>query len=579
LEFFGDSTLALSNAPPWEKGQRVAQLVAEERTLLVLDGLEPLQHAPGPLAGQLKDPALVALLRGLAQRNPGLCIVTTRERLADLDAFRETTAPEWTLQHLSPPAGVELLRALGVQGTESEFQQVVEGVAGHALTLNLLGRYLAKAHRGDIRRRDLVNFEKADAKIQGGHAFKAMAAYEKWFADAGEDGLRALAMLRLMGLFDRPVDQGCLTALCREPVIPGFTESLVGLDEEDRNIAISSLRDCGLVSYNERESSAFAAQRIEETFLDTHPLVREYFSGQLRAKNPQAWRDGHRRLYEHLKERTPYRPEGIDGLQPLYHAVAHGCRAGLYQEACDTVYLRRILRGAEHYSWQLGAFGSELGALACFFEKPWEQPIAELSEPTQTWLLNEVAIVLGAVNRVGEALEPMRRVLSRDVRLESWEEATISAGNLSELEVTLGELSAAVDDGERAVEFANRASTDFRPMTARAILADALHQAGRPEALACFRETEAMQKQLQPDYPLLYSGRGFRYCELLLSQAERGAWRRFQGLETGVPKSELGQACSRGQPARGTKLGMGPAIRQADRCCLSLSDPGTSGTL
>jgi hypothetical protein len=161
------------------------------------------------LAGQLKDPALVALLRGLAQRNPGLCIVTTRERLADLDAFRETTAPEWTLQHLSPPAGVELLRALGVQGTESEFQQVVEGVAGHALTLNLLGRYLAKAHRGDIRRRDLVNFEKADAKIQGGHAFKAMAAYEKWFADAGEDGLRALAMLRLMGLFDRPVDQGC----------------------------------------------------------------------------------------------------------------------------------------------------------------------------------------------------------------------------------------------------------------------------------------------------------------------------------------------------------------------------------
>jgi hypothetical protein len=119
LEFFGDSTLALSNAPPWEKGQRVAQLVAEERTLLVLDGLEPLQHAPGPLAGQLKDPALVALLRGLAQRNPGLCIVTTRERLADLDAFRETTAPEWTLQHLSPPAGVELLRALGVQGTES----------------------------------------------------------------------------------------------------------------------------------------------------------------------------------------------------------------------------------------------------------------------------------------------------------------------------------------------------------------------------------------------------------------------------------------------------------------------------
>jgi hypothetical protein len=51
LTFFGDATLAASNAGPWDKGVRLAQLVTERPSLLVLDGLEPLQHPPGPLTG------------------------------------------------------------------------------------------------------------------------------------------------------------------------------------------------------------------------------------------------------------------------------------------------------------------------------------------------------------------------------------------------------------------------------------------------------------------------------------------------------------------------------------------------
>jgi len=34
----------------WAKGERLAALVAEQRTLLILDGLEPLQRPPGALA-------------------------------------------------------------------------------------------------------------------------------------------------------------------------------------------------------------------------------------------------------------------------------------------------------------------------------------------------------------------------------------------------------------------------------------------------------------------------------------------------------------------------------------------------
>ena len=46
--------LALNWTPatPLGQGQRLAEAVAASRTLLVLDGVEPLQYPPGPLAGE-----------------------------------------------------------------------------------------------------------------------------------------------------------------------------------------------------------------------------------------------------------------------------------------------------------------------------------------------------------------------------------------------------------------------------------------------------------------------------------------------------------------------------------------------
>ena len=90
LEFFGDTDMAQSAASPWDKGELLAHLIAEHKTLLVLDGVEPLQYPPGPVGGKLKDPALETLLNGLAQHNQGLCVVTTREPLTDLAPWQDT---------------------------------------------------------------------------------------------------------------------------------------------------------------------------------------------------------------------------------------------------------------------------------------------------------------------------------------------------------------------------------------------------------------------------------------------------------------------------------------------------------
>ena len=106
-ERFFDEALSFFSDPdpkagaPRDRGLRLAELIRRERTLLVLDGVEPLQHPPtSALAGRLKDPGLAALLKGLAGGNPGLCVVTTRERITDLDASPKT-APQEDLEAVS----------------------------------------------------------------------------------------------------------------------------------------------------------------------------------------------------------------------------------------------------------------------------------------------------------------------------------------------------------------------------------------------------------------------------------------------------------------------------------------------
>jgi len=68
LRFFGDPDPTAGSAR--DRGLRLAELVRREKTLLVLDGVEPLQHPPGPLAGRLKDPGLAALLKVSLPRTP-----------------------------------------------------------------------------------------------------------------------------------------------------------------------------------------------------------------------------------------------------------------------------------------------------------------------------------------------------------------------------------------------------------------------------------------------------------------------------------------------------------------------------
>src|SRR5271163_1962159 len=149
LDWFEDPDPRLGTA--WEKGERLAKLVAHRRTLLVLDGLESLQNPPGPQEGRVGAPSLQALLRELAAFNTGLCVISTRTPVADIADHEGASALRRDLEQLSSDAGAKLLRSLGVKGHEAELRSASDEFDGHCLALTLLGSYLSDAFNGDIR--------------------------------------------------------------------------------------------------------------------------------------------------------------------------------------------------------------------------------------------------------------------------------------------------------------------------------------------------------------------------------------------------------------------------------------------
>lgn len=506
LRFFGENHPPKS---PRDRGLRLAEIVRRRRTLLILDGLEPLQHPPASSqAGKVKDPAVAALIRSLAADNPGLLVVTTREPVADLESRDGRGARSHDLEQLSEAAGVALLLWLGVEGREQKLAEVVGEVHGHAFTLTLVGTFLRDAHEGDIRAWKDVHLLDAAALIDNLQASKVMAAYADWFGDGPERQL-----LAILGLFDRPADADAVEALCKEPALPGLTERLVGLATARRKVALRRLRSARLLL--EPEAS------LADGVLDAHPLVREHFGLVLERDAPDAYRAGHERLYSHYAAATDDLPETLDAMQPLYVAIGHGCRAGRRQEVYDEVYVRRVLRRDEFFSVKrLGSFGAELTALAGFFESRWDRPAVQLRPSHRASLLNTAGFCLRALGRLVEAIEPMDAVLGTDLEGEDWKNAAVSANNLSELILTVGQVDRAVKVGRTAVALASRSDDLFLRTTFSATLGDALHAAGNLEdAEATFQEAEALLKASPSQYSKLYSIAGYRFCDLLLSHS------------------------------------------------------------
>jgi predicted ATPase len=286
----------------------------------------------------------------------GLCVITTRLPVADLSDHEGSSALRRHLEYLSSDAGAQLLRALGVKGDEAELRHASDEFNGHCLALTLLGSYLTDAYNGDIRSRNEVSGHLAHDVRQGAHARKVMKSYQTWFGEGPE-----LSVLRMLGLFDRPAEEKAIAALLKPPAIPGLTESLTNLNPTEWRTILARLRRARLLAGEDPHNPGY---------IDTHPLVREYYGEQLRGQRSDAWKECNKRLFHYYRTLAPQLPDNFAEMEPLFLAVICGCNAGLFREALHEVYIPRIQRGNAHFAANvLGATGPLLLVLGHFFER------------------------------------------------------------------------------------------------------------------------------------------------------------------------------------------------------------------
>ena len=505
------------------QGIALANAIATEPRLVILDGLEPMQHPIDLLEGVVRDPGLQAFCRQLAMRNPGLLVITSRQPVVEI--HKEPKVKTYPLEPLSDAEAADLFKAAKIKGTEAEFQAAHQELQGHALSLNLLATYLKYYASGDIRRRDQLPsvLDVPPEHTDAAHLYRVMLAHEDQLTLHSPE----LILLYLLSLFDGPVGAEEIDLLCQTDIT--FLRPILHLDPDLMYSAVHRLRTHSLLNdHIRRPGTPQDTDRIGYP-LDTHPVIRQYFAERFRTKQATHWRKAHMALYEYYRDIPEQdQPDSLEEMQPLFAAVRHGCAAGWHHAAFDTVYYPRIDRAGEgHLAQHLGAISIDLAVLAHFFAHTWDTPIAGLVDWEKAFVLNGAALWLQALGRLPEAIQPMQAGLHMLIAQQAWNNATIAARNLSELHLIRGEIADAIDLAQQGIRFAEQTEDNlFSQMASHARLANALLQVGDyAKAGAAFAEAEQIQQEDQPESPQLYSGQGYDYCVWWLSAGE---WQAVQ---------------------------------------------------
>ncbi|MFK7865538.1 MAG: tetratricopeptide repeat protein [Pseudohongiellaceae bacterium] len=425
LTWFGDPDPV--DGTPWSKAARLVKLVRASRTLLILDGLEPLQHPPGAKSGQIDNPAVAFLVKELAFENAGLCLITSRLGVGDLAGYENGRVRTKRVDFLSDESSSLLLRTMGVVGNAADFTNVARAYTGHALSLSLLAGYLKVVHSGNLSKyREIDSL--LDDQENGDHARHLMQAYLDWFSDSIE-----CELLFLVGLFDRAVGLDELQAICSKTKIDGLTTALGKFSDPQWKYAIKQLDDSRIISVDTQSGS------VE---LDCHPLVRDFLAEKLSAEYSSIWLQGNSAIFEYLQSTSIADPKTMTELEPLFRAVIHGTRAELYDEAFE-LYFDKVKK-RQFSMFTEGSHYADQACIRAFFRRKWIDVVPELSEEAAHYLLSCAATNLIYLGSINEALLPSQRSIAWFQENGMWLEAAGSAAPLVSMLIATGNLPRAI---------------------------------------------------------------------------------------------------------------------------------------
>jgi transcriptional regulator with XRE-family HTH domain len=303
------------------KAIQLTQLLRKHRTLLVLDGLEPIQTPPTTRdeGGKISNPAVRDLIFNLAHHINGLCVITSRFPVWDL-ADQESEGRRGRVWVINLPAlglgpAKKLLKSRNLHGPEEEFNKAVRVYQGNPLSLSLLASLLRCGYNGNIARWSDVS---GDGTIDD-----ILRSLERHLTSQGR------AVMRLTGLFGGPAGAEPIRALRARPPIPGLSDALIDLDADQWESVLDNLRRFQLLTEPNKDRPGD---------LDCHPMIRGYYAKRLQQDQPQAWQEGHLRLCQHFKKE-----ENLGVIDNLLLAIHHGYQAGRNAEVFDDLAQRKCV--------------------------------------------------------------------------------------------------------------------------------------------------------------------------------------------------------------------------------------------
>jgi transcriptional regulator with XRE-family HTH domain/tetratricopeptide (TPR) repeat protein len=440
LKFFLDPNPDVGHEQ--EKARRLRERIVNHRVLLLLDGLEPLQRPPTPGAtgGKITDAndGLRCLIRYLATNMKGLCVITSRFPVKDLeDLVSEDQAGEIGLDGLDPENAVRLLKKRGLKGPEEEFYNAARAYKNHPLTLSVLAAVLERCYEGNIARW---------REVPGGTDIEETLAPLVASLSSAEK-----AVMKIAGLFDGPAASDAVQAMFTGAPIPGLTDELEGPGADGWAAAVNLLRELHLLD---------TENKYRPRDLDCHPEVRAYFAKRMQRDEPNAWRQGHLRLYRHFRTEESLQDDNPRSVDNLYLAIHHGCKAGRHAEVFDELVWEKMSAGfAFRRINGHGASSRDEMILKYFIRAPFNSEpqcnIVGIDGVTRARLFLWAAVVSHVLGRVQDAVklaEHARRLFAQtEDRLGIW----FSRGYLSWSLAASGKLDRALDLSESLVQGAD----------------------------------------------------------------------------------------------------------------------------
>ncbi len=486
------------------------------RLLLVIDGMERCQgeQGDGPEAGELRSDGLRDLLAwSMESRLPGLrVLITGHPHLTRGITHHSVTGRETPVGPLEMESGLGLFRKRKAEGSEEEWRKIIDWCGGHALTVDLAARYVARhgvaQWKEVLRNPDEPPLETRKRSVAA--LGRLVELHRSWMQEADP---ALWALLERVSLFRLGVTAEMIEALfvgAGKEAVAG--EALATLDPGEVKPRLERLKGFGLLE-------PYAGGRYS-----VHPALRRPILEQMDAEESRRCHDRVRRALETVPGGRPALAEATENpmvLDLLEEILHHSLEAGRPREAFNVYWFRMgqfenlgfglgDLERGERVTRRLLAAGKGAATAKAEGENQGEgEEEGVYLDAARGALQNERALYLDALGRLDEAAEALESVIAWHGEKGEGMNAATGLLNLADLQIQQGRLKAGARTVETALERARGLEDAGLLRTGFALQGYVRFLRGENSGSeADFQEAERWQTRLDEEENPLYSGRG-----------------------------------------------------------------------